>query len=142
MKMFTLATVVKSLANVEMGVAIDSAMVESILATPVNFEDRSGLGIEKFNFKASCVPVISKAKEFDASKPAFIGMKISEDGQYLNCTLGNVEPKRDLAVLPEVAALFTTRFNANGADTAAKLQAEAINAIKKATKTASTTAKK
>lgn len=127
MKMFCAAQIAKAVANVQYGVAVDRDFITKMMENELTDKlvDKSGLGIRKFSYPGTCLPMLSLAKEFDAEKPAFIGFKVSDDGQYLNATVGNTEPKSDLADPKVVGAtvakafcdLFTTSFNADGFDT-------------------------
>lgn len=105
--MLTMATIQKATLAIKFGVAIDTDAVQAILANPVGFDT----DIEKFNIPMVCAPCVSKAKVFDANKPAYIGASPSKDGKFINLMLTNVKPDSPLDNNKAVMALFTTRYD-------------------------------
>ena len=107
--MLTLAAIQKSTLSIKFGVALDADAVQAILANPVKFDIDND--IEKFNIPMVVAPCVSKAKVFDAQKPAYLGVAPSKDGKFINITLTNVKPDNQLDTNKAVMALFTTRYD-------------------------------
>lgn len=105
--MLTLAAIQKSTLSIKFGVALDADAVQAILANPVGFDT----DIEKFNIPMVVAPCVSKAKVFDAQKPAYLGVAPSKDGKFINITLTNVKPDNPLDNNKAIMALFTTRYD-------------------------------
>ena len=121
--MLTMAAIQKATLSVKFGIALDADAVKNILDNPVNFETE----IPKFNIPLTCTPPITQAKVFDANKPAYIGIGISDDKKFINLTLTNIKPDTD--VEKNIMALFTTHYNDANRKNIEAAALKAVNAL-------------
>jgi len=123
--MLTMATIQKATLSVKFGISIDADAAKSILDNPVNFDTE----IPKFNIPLTCTPPITQAKVFDANKPAYIGIGISDDKKYINLTLTNIKPDTDVEKNKDIMALFTTHYNDANRKNIEAAALKAVNAL-------------
>lgn len=121
---------------VNFGVAIDSEYFATCMTLIESPEFQNDYNIDKFNINGTAVPAISKGKNFDPNKPAYIGVQLATKGtnftkgvwaglRCINLTLTNTEPKTNIEKsCPKFVKMFDTNYKEFTSDSAKAVIAE------------------
>lgn len=123
--LITLAAIQSATLRDKFGFSVETELAQLIIDNPVAYES----AVPQGNVPLTCAPAISIGKNFDTEKAAYITVSVSADKKYLNLKLTNIKPEKEIAT-KEIAALFTTRYNASNADQVKAAALKAAIALK------------
>lgn len=111
------------------GFAVEQEFAQTVLDNPVHFDTEVPAG----NIPVACAPWISIGKNFDVEKSAYcavsLGISKKDGSKHINLKLTNIKPEKDITS-KEIAALFTTRYDAKNAEDVKAAALKAVAALK------------
>jgi len=127
--LITMAAIQSATLRDKFGFAVEQEFAQTVLDNPVKFETEVPAG----NIPLVCAPWISIGKNFDVEKPAYcavsLGISKTDNSEHINLKLTNIKPEKDVTS-KEIAALFTTKWNASNAEAVKAAALKAVAALK------------